>query len=195
MKKRIVLAAILLATLFGFKANTTNAQVSFNLNLDTQPLWGPTGYDYVQYYYIPDADAYYDVANQTYVYNSGGQWVTSSSLPYNVDLYRVHKVVINEPSPWLHHDRYRSQYGRFRGRHDQVVIRDSRDQRYWANPNHPYHSRWQGYGREQRHEWGGYRRNDWRDNRRNWNDNRRDWRDNRRDDDHDRGHGHDRDHH
>jgi hypothetical protein len=161
MKKQIVLAAIVLLSCFGYSAN---AQVSVHFNVGLQPLWGPVGYDYVQYYYIPDIDAYYDVANQDYVYLDNGVWVTSSYLPPrygNFDLYRAHKVVINESSPWLRHGEYRDRYYSYRGRHDQEVIRDSRDQRYWANPNHPMHSRWNGngngYGHERQGDWGGNR--------------------------------------
>ena len=94
MKKRILLIAAFIAISF---VHGAEAQVSFQLNLGSQPLWGPTGYDYVQYYYIPDIDAYYDVANQDYVYYDNGSWITSYSLPYryaNFDLYRAHKVVI-----------------------------------------------------------------------------------------------------
>lgn len=158
MKKQIVLTAIVLLSCFGYN---TNAQVSVHLNLGLQPLWGPVGYDYAQYYYIPDIDAYYDVANQDYVYLQDGVWVTSLYLPPrygDFDLYRAHKVVINEPRPWLHNDTYRNRYYSYRGRHDQQAIRDSRDQRYWANPGHPMHSRWNnGYGHEKQGDWGGNR--------------------------------------
>src|SRR5436305_11413603 len=124
MRKQIVLAAIVLLSCFGY---TAQSQVSVHFNVGVQPLWGPTGYDYVQYYYIPDIDAYYDVANQDYVYYDDGRWVTSAYLPpayANFDLYRAHKVVINSPSPWLRHDYYRDHYAYYRGHHDQYIIRD-----------------------------------------------------------------------
>ncbi len=161
MKKTIFVAAIILATFAGF-GNYTQAQVGVHLNVGIQPLWGPTGYDYARYYYIPDIEAYYDVDNQTYVYMNDGRWVTTTYLPpwyADFDLYGAYKVVINTPSPWLRHNRYRGDYYGYRGRHDQVVIRDSRDQRYWANPGHPRHNNW--HGNEMRHEqhrdWGGNR--------------------------------------
>jgi hypothetical protein len=152
MRKRIVLAAIVLLSCFGSGAN---AQVALNVNIGVQPLWGPVGYDYAQYYYIPDIGAYYDVGNQDFVYQQNGQWVTSAYLPpayTNFDLYGAYKVVINAPNPWLRDDMYRNRYYSYLGRHDQPVTRDTRDRRYWANPAHPMHYRYQ-----QEHEWGGYR--------------------------------------
>ncbi len=143
MKKLILLSAVLFATFMGYNAN---AQVSVNFNISTQPVWGPVGYDYVQYYYIPDIDAYYYVDRREYTYFSGGRWITSRYLPpmyRNYDLYHGYKVVVNEPRPWLHHDRYRKEYGQYRGRHDQPFIRDSRDERYYVNPRHPQHAQWQ----------------------------------------------------
>jgi len=153
MKKQILLIALFVAASFGFAAN---AQVSVHFNIGLQPLWGPVGYDYVEYYYLPDIDAYYDVPNQVYVYYDGGQWVRRNYLPpryANYDMYRSYKVVVNQPSPWLHHNTYRSRYAGYRGRGGQEVIRDSRQERYWENPNHPQHGYWHGRGHDNgRHE-------------------------------------------
>ncbi len=142
MKKQFLFIAIFIAACSGYKAD---AQVSVNVNIGTQPLWGPVGYDYVQYYYIPDVDAYYDVPHRTYVYYEGGTWVTRRYLPAryrNYDLYNGYKVVINEPRPWMHHDRYVREYATYRGRHGQPFIRDARDERYFVNPGHPQHNVW-----------------------------------------------------
>ncbi len=144
MKNSIVFLAILFISCFKFSAQ---AQVSINVNIGTQPVWGPVGYDYVDYYYMPDIEAYYSVPRREYVYYDGGTWITSRGLPprYSTfDRYGAYKVVINEPSPWLYHDRYRTQYVKYKGRHDQVVIRDSHDERYFANPRHPEHGKWKG---------------------------------------------------
>ena len=50
MKKIILSAAIL----FAFVATTKNSQaqvkVGVNINIGSQPAWGPVGYDYVDYY-------------------------------------------------------------------------------------------------------------------------------------------------
>jgi len=143
MKKHILLVFALLVTC----TSGLKAQVSINVNIGTQPVWGPVGYDYVDYYYMPDIETYYSVPTHQYTYFDGGRWITVRSLPpryANFDLYHAHKVVINERSPWMHHDRYRTEYVRYKGKHDQVIIRDSHDERYFANPRHPEHSKWKG---------------------------------------------------
>ncbi len=47
-----------------------HAQVHLNLNfnVESQPIWGPTGYDHVEYYYFPDIEAYYNVPQHMYYY-------------------------------------------------------------------------------------------------------------------------------
>ena len=144
MKKQFLTIAVALGAFFAYDAS---AQVSLSVNIGVQPVWGPVGYDHVDYYYIPDVDAYYDVPHRQYTYYEGGQWVTRPSLPprYNsFDLYGAHKVVMNEQQPWMHHDRDRTQYAQYRGRHDQHPIRDSHEERYRENPNHPEHNQWHG---------------------------------------------------
>lgn len=125
----------------------SQAQVSVNINIGRQPLWGPTGYDYAGYYYMPDIDAYYSVANQQFIYMDAGRWIFNASLPgryRNFDLYNGYKVVINDRDPWLRNDYYRNQYWGYRGRHGQGIIRDSRDYRYYQVAGHPYHNQWRG---------------------------------------------------
>lgn len=116
------------------------AQVNVQVNIGSQPIWGPTGYDYVDYYYLPDLDIYYYVPLQQWIYYAGGRWIPTTNLPpqysqYN--LYQLHKVVINENQPYLRNATYRQRYASFKGRHDQPVIRDSRDARYAVNTNRP----------------------------------------------------------
>ena len=130
-----------------FLASPLNAQVSFslNFNLDNQPVWGPTGYDYVEYYYLPDIDIYYNVPQHRFYYNERGLWIGRSSLPSryrNYDLYNSYKVVVNEKQPWRNHKTYKEKYSSYKGRHDQQPIRDSRDSKYFVNRNHPEHNNW-----------------------------------------------------
>ncbi|MCW3122985.1 MAG: hypothetical protein JWQ38_2477 [Flavipsychrobacter sp.] len=144
MKKLILIAAVACGSLY---TTSLNAQISVNINIGSQPVWGPVGYDHVEYYYIPDIDAYYYVPRHEYIYMDNNRWVTVTSLPpryRTIDLYTVHKVVINEPSPWLHHERYHNQYIQYKGKHDQRVIRDSHEEKYWQNPGHPEHGKWKG---------------------------------------------------
>lgn len=131
MKKLTILSILLLGVCFSIR---TQAQVSLSVNLGVQPDWGPSGYNHVDYYYIPDMDAYYDVNSRIYIYQDGGRWVRRSYVPAryrNVDLYRVHKVVINERDPWRRHTTYRTQYRSYSGKYDQQPIRAHHD-----NGNH-----------------------------------------------------------
>ena len=130
-----------------FLSTALNAQIraNVNFNIGSQPVWGPTGNDYVENYYMPDIDGYYNVSAHLFYFNEGGRWVGRSSMPAryrNYDLYNSHKVVINERNPWRNHETYRNQYASFKGRHDQQPIRDSHDSRYFENKNHPQHNTW-----------------------------------------------------
>lgn len=124
LMKKLFYAAAIIAGLFTI--GTAEAQVSISVNIGSQPSWGPAGYDYARYYYMPEYNMYYDVPAKCYVYYDNGGWIRRTSLPRkyrHYDFYRVHKVVINDRNPWRHHDRYRSRYGSSRGR--QVSIRDN----------------------------------------------------------------------
>ncbi|MCA5005502.1 hypothetical protein [Sphingobacterium bovistauri] len=132
--KKLLYITLLIGGLF--IAKSSSAQVSVNINIGAQPLWGPVGYDYVRFYYIPAIDAYYNVGSRRYTYFQGNRWVTKSKLPgryRNFDLYRTHKVVINDHNPWNHHRRHRSEYGRYSSYHNQPVLRDVRHHRYEVN--------------------------------------------------------------
>jgi hypothetical protein len=139
---------LLIAALFLMAASSNlNAQVSVGvrINLDSQPAWGPTGYDYVEYYYLPDIDVYYSVPLHRYYYFHRGRWIWGSSLPSRYRQYNVYnsfKVVANEREPWRRAKFYRDKYSPYKGRHDQQIIRDSRDPKYFANKNHPEHRNW-----------------------------------------------------
>jgi len=137
-----------------FIAGSASAQVSVNLNfnVDRQPIWGPSGYDRVEYYYLPDIEVYYNVPQRRFYYFERGRWIGASQLPSRYrgyDLYCSHKVVVNERTPYRNHVVYRDRYASFKGRHDQEPIRDSRDKKYFVNKNHPEHNNWQ---KEQKHD-------------------------------------------
>ena len=144
-----------------FLTSTLTAQVSFslNFNIDNQPAWGPTGYDYAEFYYLPDIEIYYNVPQHRFYYNERGRWIYSSYLPSryrNYDLYNSYKVVVNEQRPWRNHENYKEKYSSYKGNHDQQPIRDSRDSKYFVNKNHPEHNNWvkqkkndQGKGNDQ----------------------------------------------
>jgi len=165
MKKQILLATIFLLACFAQVAQA-QPEAGIHFNIAVQPIWGPIGYDYVRNYYIPDIEAYYDVPNQQFVYFDNGQWINSKTLPpkyEDFDLYRAHKIVINQPAPWKNHDTYVNQYNVYKGRNDQVPIRDSHEQKYLQNPNHPEHAKWRGDKKDKDH--GGFEdheSDDWR---------------------------------
>lgn len=125
MKKILLSAAIVLSCLF---VKTADAQINVNLNVGAQPDWGPVGYERVDYYYIPDIDAYYDVPARQYVYYNNNSWIHSSSLPpayRNFNIYNGYKVVVNSPKPWTNHNFYKTKYVGYKGR-KQVTLRDKK---------------------------------------------------------------------
>ena len=157
MKKTIMIIALLAG---GLVVQTASAQVraSLRINVGSQPVWGPVGYDHVEYYYMPDIDAYYYVPTQQYIYLQRGHWIYASSLPsrYHYNINTGYKVVINERAPYRHPDTYRARYASYKGRHDQKIIRDSHDSRYFENKNHPEHHKWKqaqahGKGNQNQH--------------------------------------------
>jgi hypothetical protein len=82
-----------------FASSTIHAQVSVNVNLGTAPAWGPSGYSNVDYYYLPDVEAYYDIRATQFIYLNGGTWTRSRYLPgqyRNYNLYNGYKVVLND---------------------------------------------------------------------------------------------------
>lgn len=111
-----------------------SSQVRFhvNLNIGSQPAWGPAGYDYVNYYYLPDIDVYYSVPQRQFIYLDRGRWVFSSYLPAryrSYDLNRGYKVVVNEPRPYLHADVYRNRYSHYKGWRGRQELNE-RNERY-----------------------------------------------------------------
>nr|WP_068892375.1 hypothetical protein [Pedobacter panaciterrae] len=129
--KRILLAVIFRVA--SLSSIDTKAQVSLNINIGSQPQWGPAGYDHVDYYYLPDIDAYYNIPTKQYIYLNNGKWIFNTSLPAryrNYDLYNSYKVVINSPKPYLSHKTHVKEYSKFKGyKGKQVVIRDNRNVR------------------------------------------------------------------
>jgi hypothetical protein len=123
--KKLIIMSVLLASSFIYKA--ADAQVNVNINLGSQPQWGPSGYDHVDYYYMPDLDMYYNVPNRSYTYLQGNRWVTVNSVPAqyrNYDFYKGYKVVVNEQSPWNHNNNYKTRYASYRDNYSQPNIRD-----------------------------------------------------------------------
>lgn len=138
IKAKIAIFFLILGSVFNF--TPAHSQVSVNINIGSQCLWGPVGYDYVEYYYLPEIDVFYYVPTGEYIYWRGKQQVFVTYLPvsYHVDLYTTYKVIINEPKPYLQHNTYIVKYAKYKhGGPKQVAIRDSNDQKYYVVKGHP----------------------------------------------------------
>lgn len=166
--KKLLLSAVILLSCLTIKTASAQVSVSLGINIGSQPAWGPVGYDHADYYYMPDIDTYYNVPTHQYVYFENNVWVHHAYLPVryrSYNLYNGYKVVINERDPWLRHDVYRTRYAGYRGRHDQVIIRNSHDARY-ANYWRGNYARRAAYNRPNR---GGYHPGNNGHGRGNWN--------------------------
>ena len=163
-------------------SHASNAQISVNLNIGTAPAWGPSGYSNVDYYYLPDVEAYYDIRDSQFIYYGNGAWVRSRYLPRqyrNYDLYSGYKVVLNNyhgHRPYTNFQNHRRTY--------KVGYRGNYQQNIGYRNIEPRHEQKKSY----------YSNNRYNDNRR-YTDNRRNYdkKDNRG---HDNQHGnkrHDRD--
>lgn len=134
----MMLCGILFLSAFSF--NSATAQVQVNVNIGSQPQWGPVGYDYVDYYYLPDIETYYHVPKRKFVHlNPAGKWVYSNGLPHaysGYNLYSGYKVVINQPQPYLHHSTYKVKYAGYKGNKSQVVIKNNKGQKYQKAKSH-----------------------------------------------------------
>lgn len=99
-------------------AGSAQAQISVNVNVGGPPSWGPSGYNDVRYYYLPDVESYYDVRNSTFIFISGDRWVRSAYLPRhyrNYDLNRGYKVVMPDyrgNSPYIYYKVHKKSYSK-----------------------------------------------------------------------------------
>ena len=114
--------------------NKADAQVHISINIDIQPAWGPSGYNYTEFYYIPEIDIYYDVIHQMFYYNNRGRWISSVFLPMayrHYDFYSLYKVVLNGVfQPWKYNRRHVSLYAKYRNNYVQVPIFYMNEARY-----------------------------------------------------------------
>lgn len=114
MKRLLIILSFLgLAAILPSCKTESQVRLHVGVNIGSQPPWGPQGYSYVEYYYLPAIDVYYHVTTRQFVYMQGGEWVTSYYLPpwcSHYDLYSAQKVVINESAPYLHTRYYQRRY-------------------------------------------------------------------------------------
>jgi len=100
-----------------FLSFTAHSQVSVNVNIGP-PAWGPEGYSGVEYYYLPDVEAYYDVETGMFIYLDGGVWRRHHHLAgryRDYDLYSGYKVVMtgyHGDRPYDNFNEYRVKYAK-----------------------------------------------------------------------------------
>ena len=146
--KKIFLILFLVAGCIIYKPAA--AQVSININIGSQPVGGPVGYDYVEYYYLPDIEVYYYIPARQFVYLSNGKWIFAASLPYqhrSYNLYTGYKVIINEPQPYLHFHTHQVVYAKYRGNYNrQIIIKNCNEPKYYVVKGHPKYNGGGGNG-------------------------------------------------
>jgi hypothetical protein len=102
--------------LFMLLSNMSQSQVDVSINIGTPPPWGPVGYAEVEYYYLPDVEAYYDIRASQFIYYNRGGWIRSRYLPSHYrryDLYNGYKVVLNDyhgHAPYTHFKTHKGKY-------------------------------------------------------------------------------------
>ncbi len=123
-------------------AVSAHGQVSLNVHVGTTPSWGPTGYDNVRYYYLPDVEAYYDVHDSRFIYISGDRWVRSTYLPKqyrHYDLNRGYKVVMHDyrgNSPYTYYNVHRKSYSKGYRSHNNRNYGEWNEKSYKQNKSH-----------------------------------------------------------
>jgi len=192
MKKLIILSAIALSGLF---YNTANAQIRVHIGLNLWPHRvyvqpaavvdvpapapavcedenAPADYDPADdYYYLPDVNAYYSVANQCYYYNDGDNWVSAAYLPgeyYNFDWRAARHFEVRAVRPYLHSDFYmnrfhgeRFNWARYNAPREGYFDRDRHfdnrggyDQRFADRDNRQFDNRGRGFGQPDNQNFG-----------------------------------------
>ena|SRR5690349_3040510 len=115
MKKLLIGAFIICGSLIITQTAEAQLRVGVNVNIGNQPAWRLPGYNYVQYYYLPEIETYYDVNRRQFIYLNNGRWVFSNNLPYRYrtyDLYGGYKVVVNRPNAYMNLESDRIRYKR-----------------------------------------------------------------------------------
>lgn len=134
--------------IFLFISNTIHSQISINVGIGRPPQDRPVVYEEMDYYYMPEIEAYYDIRASQFIYFGGGRWVRATYLPRqyrNYDLDAGYKVVLNDyhgRTPYVYFDRHRAQYCKaYRGRSQRDYRCNKRDRDYYykENRHHKHH--------------------------------------------------------
>lgn len=126
MKKLFYILVLALVSSAPFQSK---AQVGININIGSQPSWGPSGYDYVDYYYLPDIESYYYVPKKQFISMGPSGWLFTTALPpryRDYNLYNGYKVVINSPQPYRFFSTHKVKYAKYKGNKGQSIIAKSK---------------------------------------------------------------------
>ncbi|SEA24707.1 hypothetical protein SAMN05192529_111112 [Arachidicoccus rhizosphaerae] len=146
MKKIIVIMSVLAGVFF---TGQSKAQINISINIGSQPEWGPAGYDYVDYYYLPDINAYYNVVTAQYIYLLNNRWHFASTLPgyyRNYNIYNSYKVVVNRKNPYQNNKYDIEHYGKYKGHSPQPMLRDNNAYKAMRNNGNHYGNNRPGNG-------------------------------------------------
>ncbi|APA00186.1 MULTISPECIES: hypothetical protein [Flavobacterium] len=143
-----------------FAASTSQAQVSINVNIGApavvvRPAWVPQNHVNVDFYYIPEIEAYYDVNASLYVYLNNGNWVRTRYVPVQYrgcDLNRAHRIALrgyHGNRPYAYFNNHNVRYHDNRNYHPRYVEgRRYNDNRY--ADNYKSKNRYDRYDRDDR---------------------------------------------
>ncbi len=114
--KKIQLIFIAAIMLFAIK---TTAQISVNINLGARPVYhAPQHYYYddnVDYYFLPEIEAYFDNREGLFIYFSTNRWVRSQNLPdycgdFNINRNQRIAIDYHGNSPFGDFENHRNRY-------------------------------------------------------------------------------------
>ncbi|MDR0836541.1 MAG: hypothetical protein LBN11_08200 [Tannerella sp.] len=143
MKRFILISGLgLIIGMFNINKSEAQLQVHVSVNIDVQPAWGPSGYNYAEYYYIPELNIYYDVIHQLFHFIDRGRWISTRFLPVTYsyyDFYSLYKVVINNVlDPWRYNRNHQRLYYSYCYNYAQIPIYCMNDHLYYRARNN-YH--------------------------------------------------------
>lgn len=111
MKRLLIISAIL--GIVAVTSSQSKAQVGLQVNIGTQPTWVPSGYQNVNYYYLPEVQSYYYVPKRQFVYLKGNHWTRSKYLPARYrryDLNRGRKIIVYGDRPYQNYNKHYATY-------------------------------------------------------------------------------------
>ncbi|QKG58243.1 hypothetical protein GKZ68_17400 [Hymenobacter sp. BRD128] len=95
------MASLGILGVLGFAATPAHAQINVNINTAPPVVVGAPAN--AQYYYIPEANAYYDVPARRYVVQRNGKWGRYERLDgYDARNFHPQYIEYRGDSPWMY---------------------------------------------------------------------------------------------